>query len=266
MPDDVGGKPFPDGDEPDDHHHHHHGAAELGPTSPSAGEGDAFASVVFDEDFVRSAEAHEPSAVERMLAAAQARAEAEATRGGRRGARDDDPYDEGYGPHGEFGHDPDDPRHDGRYGYGHTGDDLDADEEFGPYGEYGDAGRPYRGHAHWQRPVAWVLAVLMGIGVVAMAFTAVYRGASGGGNRQYPSPPPASSEVDGAPGAPGDDSEASFSETEPRGAVTQPLGLDVRDAPDPPIASLAPTASAGAVEPAPTPATAPPAVVAPRLP
>ncbi|MFD4994531.1 SCO2584 family spore wall biosynthesis protein [Streptomyces buecherae] len=270
MPDDVGGKPFPDGDEPDDHHH---GAAELGPTSPSAGEGDAFASVVFDEDFVRSAEVHEPSAVERMLAAAQARAEAEATRGGRRGARDDDPYDEGYGPDGEFGHDPDDPRHDGRYGYGHAGDDPDADEEFGPYGEYGDAGRPYRGHAHWQRPVAWVLAVLMGIGVVAMAFTAVYRGASGGGNRQDPSPPPASSEVDGAPGAPGDEPEAAYSETVRRGADTRLLDLDppdvrdARDAPDlpnPPIASPGPTASADAVESAHT--TPPPAAVAPRLP
>lgn len=198
MPDDVGGKPFPDGDEPDDHHH---GAADLGPSSPHAGEEAEFASVVFDEDFVRSAEVHEPSAVERMLAAAQARAEAEATRSGqRRGGSDDDPYDDGFGPDGEFGYDPDDPRHAGRYEYGQVGDDPDADEEFGPYGRYGHAGRPYRGHAHWQRPVAWVLAVLMGIGVVALAFTAVYRGASGGGSRQDPSPPPASSEVDSAPG------------------------------------------------------------------
>lgn len=199
MLDDVGGKPFPDGDEPDDHHH---GAADPGPSSPQAGEEAEFASVVFDEDFVRSAEVHEPSAAERMLAAAQARAEAEATRAGqRRGAPDDDPYDEGYGPDGEFGHDPDDPRHDGRYGYGSLADELDADDEFGPYGKYGQAGRPYRGHAHWQRPVAWVLAVLMGIGVVALAFTAVYRGASGGGgSRQGPSPSPATSEVDSAPG------------------------------------------------------------------
>ncbi|MEU8353072.1 hypothetical protein AB0C60_27790, partial [Streptomyces sp. NPDC048845] len=60
MPDDVGGKPFQDGDEPDSDSH---GAAD-----------EEFATVVFDEDFVRSAEIHEPSAVERMLAAAHATA------------------------------------------------------------------------------------------------------------------------------------------------------------------------------------------------
>ncbi|MBB5932996.1 SCO2584 family spore wall biosynthesis protein [Streptomyces zagrosensis] len=197
MPDDVGGRPFPDGDEPDDYHH---GAADLGPSSPKAGEEGEFASVVFDEDFVRSAEVHEPSAVERMLAAAQARAEAEAARiRSRGGAPDDDPYEDGYGPDGEFGYDPDDPRYEGRYGY--VGADSEADEAFGPYGRYGQAGRPYRGHAHWQRPVAWVLAVLMGIGVVALAFTAVYRGAAGGGNRQDPSPAPTSTGVDSAPGS-----------------------------------------------------------------
>ena len=51
--------------------------------------------------------------------------------------------------------------------------------------------RPYRGQARWHRPVAWMLALLMGIGMVALAFTAVYRGASG--NRQDPVPPPATS-------------------------------------------------------------------------
>ncbi|MFE6775687.1 hypothetical protein [Streptomyces sp. NPDC057702] len=237
MPDDVGGKPFPDGDEPDDHHH---GAAEPSSSSPPASEEGEFASVVFDEDFVRSAEVHEPSAVERMLAAAQARAEAEATRTRhRRGAADDDPHDEGYGPDGEFGYDP---HEDDRYGYGRPGEDPESDDAFGPYGRYGDAGRPYRGHAHWQRPVAWVLAVLMGIGVVAMAFTAVYRGASGGGNRQDPTPPPASSEVDSAPGAPAD---APFSATL---EAVEPAGLAEPDAaPDPrePVASaVTPAATA----------------------
>ncbi|MFF8815113.1 SCO2584 family spore wall biosynthesis protein [Streptomyces pactum] len=171
MPDDVGGRPFPDGDVPDDRSH---GEAE-----------DAFASVVFDEDFVRSAEVHEPTAVERMLAAAEARAEAEAARR-RTGAAttEDDPYDDGYGPDGDYGHDPDDERGP----YGRFGRDGDPDDPYGPYGRYGGE-RPYRGHARWQRPIAWLLAVLMGIGVVALAFAAVYRGASGG--RQEPSPPPA---------------------------------------------------------------------------
>ncbi|MGW3802578.1 SCO2584 family spore wall biosynthesis protein, partial [Streptomyces clavifer] len=65
MPDDVGGRPFPDGGEPDD---------------DRGGADEDFAAVVFDEDFVQSAEMHEPTAVERLLAAAQARAEAEAGR------------------------------------------------------------------------------------------------------------------------------------------------------------------------------------------
>ncbi|MDT3396988.1 hypothetical protein RKE29_10065 [Streptomyces sp. B1866] len=182
MPDDVGGRPFPDGPEPEEHSH--------------GGADDAFASVVFDEDFVRAAEIHEPTATERMLAAAQARAEAEAARP--RGApapADEEPFDDVFGPDGAFGLDPDDDRYPGP-GFG-----RDPDAAYGPYGRYGSAGGPYRGHARWQRPVAWLLAVLMGIGVVALAFTAVYRGASG--SRQEPSPPatPASSGVGAAPGA-----------------------------------------------------------------
>ncbi|MGW3628461.1 SCO2584 family spore wall biosynthesis protein, partial [Streptomyces sp. NPDC000880] len=66
MPDDVGGKPFPDGWEPDD---------------DRGGADEDFASVVFDEDFVRAAEIHEPTAVERLLAAAQAFAGAPRTDG-----------------------------------------------------------------------------------------------------------------------------------------------------------------------------------------
>ncbi|WFB09621.1 hypothetical protein LRS74_23155 [Streptomyces sp. LX-29] len=185
MPDDVGGRPFPDGDEPDERSH---GDAE-----------DAFATVIFDEDFVRSAEIHEPTAVERMLAAAQARAEAEASRRRSRGGpSDDDLYDEGYGPDGDFGYDPDDERGvDDRFGPG-RGADGDEDDAFGPYGRYGSAGRPYHGHARWHRPVAWLLAVLMGIGVVALAFAAVYRGASSG--RQDPVAPPTSTGVDSPSG------------------------------------------------------------------
>ncbi|MGW8976692.1 SCO2584 family spore wall biosynthesis protein [Streptomyces platensis] len=179
MPDDVGGKPFPDGEEPDEHHHGSHGKAD-----------EEFASVVFDEEFVRSARIHEPSAVERMLAAAEARAEAEAARSGpgfgpegddpdgrgRRRSREADDY-EGYADYGEYG--------DGEYG------DYPPHD---PYGPYGGALRPYRSSTRWHRPVAWVLAVVMGIGLVALAFSAVYRGSAG--RTQSPAPAPTSSGVD----------------------------------------------------------------------
>jgi hypothetical protein len=166
VPEDVGGTPFPDGWEPDD-------------DRDRGGMDEEFASVVFDEDFVRAAVVHEPTAVERLLAAAQARAEAseEARRAHARGARgEDERYEDGFGPddRDDFGHDRD-------------LDDLDdtevLDGRYGVSGTYGKAGR-------WHRPVAWMLALLMGIGMVALAFTAVYRGASSG--RQDQVPPPAS--------------------------------------------------------------------------
>ncbi|MET9665814.1 hypothetical protein ABZY19_10625 [Streptomyces sp. NPDC006475] len=170
MPDDVGGRPFPDGWEPDD---------------DRGGADEDFASVVFDEDFVRAAEIHEPTAVERLLAAAQARAEAEAAHAGSgMGHPDEEFYDDGYSPYSR------------EYGYD-DGDGRDFDEEAGPYGRHGGALRPYRGSARWHRPVAWLLALLMGIGMVALAFTAVYRGASG--NRQDQVPPPATTGVDATP-------------------------------------------------------------------
>ncbi|MFD8966445.1 hypothetical protein ACFV0C_15825 [Streptomyces sp. NPDC059568] len=165
MPDDVGGRPFPDGWEPDD---------------DRGGADEEFASVVFDEDFVRSAAVHEPSAVERLLAAAQARAEAEAARaraGG--GPPEDELYEELYGRDGAYG--PEYP-YDGEY------DPDDPDAALGPYGRHGGALRPYRGSARWHRPVAWLLALLMGIGMVALAFTAVYRGASSSRDSQVPQP------------------------------------------------------------------------------
>ncbi|WP_327702805.1 hypothetical protein [Streptomyces decoyicus] len=191
MSDDVGGKPFPDGEEPDEHHHGSHGKAD-----------EEFASVVFDEEFVRSAQIHEPSAVERMLAAAEARAEAEAARSG-----------PGFGPEGD---DPDEPGprghrrargaddYDGYSDYPEYDDDGEyGDYPYGPYGPYGGALRPYRGSSRWHRPVAWVLAVVMGIGLVALAFSAVYRGSSG--RTQNPAPAPTSSGVD-APTTAGMDS------------------------------------------------------------
>lgn len=169
----MGGTPsFPDGWEPDD-------------DRDRGGADEEFASVVFDEDFVRAAEIHEPTAVERLLAAAQARAEAseaEARRARPRGrghdATDDELYDEGFGPDdNEFGRDD---------------DSDDAYEYDAPDRRYGRPGR-HPGQARWHRPIAWMLALLMGIGMVALAFTAVYRGASSG--RQDQVPAPASTEV-----------------------------------------------------------------------
>ncbi|MEV7063324.1 hypothetical protein AB0N97_11050 [Streptomyces collinus] len=171
MPEDVGGTPFPDGREPDDDH-------DRGVSD------EEFASVVFDEAFVRAAVVHEPTAVERLLAAAQARAEAseaEARRAHPRGDR----FDDGYGADArrDFGRDPD-------------LDDLDdSDIIEDPYGGTG----PYSKQVRWHRPVAWMLALVMGIGMVALAFTAVYRGASS--NRDEPAPPPASTGLEQGGGA-----------------------------------------------------------------
>lgn len=172
MPDDVGGRPFPNGWEPDD---------------DRGGADEDFASVVFDEDFVRAAEVHEPTAVERLLAAAEARAEADAFRAGPGGGSlDDDFYDDDHGPGGTYGR------------RGAYGDGPDDGYDSGPYGRHGGSLRPYRGAARWHRPVAWLLAVLMGVGMVALAFSAVYRNTSG--DRQDQVPPPATSGVDSAPG------------------------------------------------------------------
>ncbi|MDQ0698722.1 hypothetical protein [Streptomyces sp. W4I9-2] len=193
MPDDVGGEPFPDGWEPDD---------------DRGGADEDFASVVFDEDFVRSAPVHEPTAVERLLAAAEARAEADAARARRSRRADDDAYDPYGGPRDY--HDPQDLDYDPRHGIG------DDDFAPGPYGRHGGSLRPYRNSARWHRPVAWLLALVMGIGMVSLAFTAVYRGASN--NRQDQVPPPVTSGVDkpgAAPSASADYSRPTVS-AEPR--------------------------------------------------
>jgi hypothetical protein len=276
VPDDVGGQPFPDGEEPE----YRYGAAD-----------EEFAALVLDEDFVRAAVIHEPTAVERILAAAQSHAESETVRGF------EDGYGYGPGTEGEFGldeddpdgtgdpdglagvEDPDDPDDDegrfdrsdyteylesadgdeydhygphesyGPYNYnpnsfGDTGHyapyqygrfvDYDQQDQYGQYIRFGinrrydprfDLGeehgsdyrragerrsdyrrsgrgkhgaaprrRVYRGHMRWQRPVAWLLALVMGIGMVALALGAVYRGTSQ--QRQDPSPPPATTDVD----------------------------------------------------------------------
>jgi hypothetical protein len=124
---------------------------------------DEFASVVLDEDFVRSALFHEPTATERMLAVAEGPAL----------------------PPGRPG------RHRGRpAAVPELDDDMPAESD-----ELYAAGHPYRGSStRWHRPVAWALAVVMGIGVVALTFAAVYRGA-GGGPRQPTVPPPSTGPV-----------------------------------------------------------------------
>ncbi|MGW7297199.1 MULTISPECIES: SCO2584 family spore wall biosynthesis protein [unclassified Streptomyces] len=168
MPEDVGGTPFPDGWEPDDDH-------DRGVSD------EEFASVVFDEAFVQAAKVHEPTAVERLLAAAQARAEASEAEARRTRGRSER-YQEGYGPDGTggFGHDPD-------------LDDLDdTDVLEGRWGAPGAYGKQVR----WHRPVAWILAVVMGVGMVALAFAAVYRSASSGNREQVPPPPGATTGVE----------------------------------------------------------------------
>ncbi|MEV7992656.1 hypothetical protein AB0O67_12215 [Streptomyces sp. NPDC086077] len=172
VPEDVGGTPFPDGWEPDDDH-------DRGVSD------EEFASVVFDEAFVRAAVVHEPTAVDRLLAAAQARAEAseaEARRARGRGER----YDDGYGP--DDPGDLDDP-------------DFDDLDDFDVLDDHDGTAGPYGKQVRWHRPVAWLLALVMGIGMVVLAFAAVYRGASS--NRQDPVPPPASTGLEhGASAAP----------------------------------------------------------------
>ncbi|MCI3930662.1 SCO2584 family spore wall biosynthesis protein [Streptomyces sp. AN091965] len=184
MPEDVGGTPFAGGGEPDDDRDH-------------GGADDEFASVVFDEDFVRAAEIHEPTAVERLLAAAQARAEAEARRGRSRRSGSDarDAADGDFDDYAYDGYGPDD----GVFGPDRDVDELDdlddAELMEDGRGRYGRRG----GKVRWHRPVAWMLALLMGIGMVAFAFAAVYRGASSG--RQDRIPPPATTEVEQTRGA-----------------------------------------------------------------
>lgn len=200
MPEDVGGSPFPDGWEPDDDRDH--GDAD-----------EEFASVVFDEDFVRAAEIHEPTAVERLLAAAQARAEASEAEARRSRLRRRGPHGPGSpdGPDDDYAEYADYP-HEG-YGSGEFGRDGDLDDydDLGDQdfledrrGRYGRRGAKVR----WHRPVAWMLALLLGIGMVAFAFAAVYRGASSG--RQDRIPPPATTEVEQNAG-PGDSGRPSAS-------------------------------------------------------
>jgi hypothetical protein len=210
VPDDVRGQPFADGDGPDSQDR---GAAD-----------EAFAAVVLDEDFVEAAAIHEPSAAERILYAALERAEAEATgeppyypepdmdpgMGG--GLTDFDyRYEEIAGPDDDL--DQDDPDDEGRFDrsdYTRYAPDEDDDEGLAyggyvPYAAASGASAPYGGRspgsssrysysawrmARWQRPVAFVLAMAMGISVIALALIAIQR--AGSAQRNDPTPGPAS--------------------------------------------------------------------------
>ncbi len=165
----MGGTPFfPDGWEPDDDH-------DRGVSD------EEFASVVFDEAFVRAAVVHEPTAVERLLAAAQARAEASEAEARR--------------AHTEA---PEATTSATKTASGPTTPPISATIRISTTwttpgswtSRYGAPGTHGKQVSRWHRPVAWVLALVMGIGMVALAFTAVYRGASS--SRQEQVPPPAS--------------------------------------------------------------------------
>lgn len=156
----MGGSPYPDGAD--------HGGAD-----------DEFATVVLDEAFVRSAAVHEPSASERQLAAAEARFEPDTGTLGRGyeltvsgeglplelrphpgGLDDEGLYPDPWSAPGRAGRVARWRRQTRSFGY--------------------DPGRAARGRyvaqQRWHRPVAWVLAVVMVVGVAAVAVAAIYRG------------------------------------------------------------------------------------------
>ncbi|MDH6110496.1 hypothetical protein P3T36_003534 [Kitasatospora sp. MAP12-15] len=159
MAEDVGGSPYSDGAD--------HGGAD-----------DEFATVVFDEAFVRCAAVHEPSARERQLAAAEARLEPDTVPGWSLEPAGPDGYD---GLPLELRPHPS----------GLDDDRIYTDPWVGParpagrrratrwpgYGTRGALGRRQIAQQRWHRPVAWVLVILMGASLVAVAVAAVYRGA-----------------------------------------------------------------------------------------
>ncbi|GLW72216.1 hypothetical protein Kpho02_45150 [Kitasatospora phosalacinea] len=190
MAEDVGGSPYSDGAD--------HGGAD-----------DEFATVVFDENFVRSAAVHEPSALERQLAAAEARLEPEQA-----GAARSYEFTESaeFGEFAEFTE------------FAAGGEALPLELRPLPGGLDEDrfypdpwsgcdrqerrtrrprvrAFDPLRGgtvaQQRWHRPVAWVLALVMGVGLVALSVAAVYRGVGGGGQETPTRPSSGSSSQSG---------------------------------------------------------------------
>jgi hypothetical protein len=162
VAEDVGGSPYPDGAD--------HGGAD-----------DEFATVVLDEAFVRSAAVHEPSARERQLAAAETRFEPDTGLPGR--GYEMTVSGEGLPlelrPHPSLDDDrlyPDPWSAPGRAGRVARWRRRTRALGYDP----GRAGRGrYVAQQRWHRPVAWVLAVVMVVGVAAVAVAAIYRGAGG---------------------------------------------------------------------------------------
>ncbi|MFJ9695368.1 hypothetical protein [Kitasatospora sp. NPDC101183] len=155
----MGGLPYPDGAD--------HGGAD-----------DEFATVVFDEAFVRSAAVHEPTAKERQLAAAEARFEPDAAGSG---WGYDSPPGDGLPlelrPH-PSGLDDDHFYPDPWSGPGRAGGGRARRRGRRGYDPERARGR-YVAQQRWHRPVAWVLAVIMGVSLVAVAVAAVYQGVGG---------------------------------------------------------------------------------------
>ncbi|RKE19070.1 hypothetical protein BX266_2375 [Streptomyces sp. TLI_171] len=172
------------------------------PYSDGADHGDAddeFATVVLDESFVRSAAVHEPSARERQLAAAEARLEPEQAGAGRSRESIESTEIAAGGETLPLELRP-------------LPGGLDEDRFYpDPWSGCDRQERrtrrlrmraldPLRGgtvaQQRWHRPVALVLALVMGIGLVALSVAAIYRGV--GGAPQSPARPTSGSSSPGA--------------------------------------------------------------------
>ncbi|MFC8717009.1 hypothetical protein [Kitasatospora sp. NPDC057198] len=163
MAEDVGGSPYSDGAD--------HGGAD-----------DEFATVVFDESFVRSAAVHEPSARERQLAAAEARLEPEQAGAARSYEFTEHPEHVGGGEALPLELRPLPGGLDEDRFYPDPWSGRDRQERLVRRSRL-RAFDPLRGgtvaQQRWHRPVAWVLALVMGVGLVALSVAAVYRGVGG---------------------------------------------------------------------------------------
>ncbi|MEV6978026.1 hypothetical protein [Kitasatospora sp. NPDC093806] len=155
--------PYPDGAD--------HGGAD-----------DEFATVVFDEAFVRSAAVHEPTAKERRLAAAEARFDPDAAA---LGWGFDTPAGDGLPlelrPH-PSGLDDDHLYPDPWSGPGRAAGRRPRRWRPAGFDPIGVRRGRYVAQQRWHRPVAWVLAVIMGVSLVAVAVAAIYQGVGGAGD------------------------------------------------------------------------------------
>jgi hypothetical protein len=184
VADDVGGLPFPDFEDGEGPDNRDHGAAD-----------EVFAAVVLDEAFVEAARIHEPTAAERLLHAELERAEAEAGHGEPADFPPDAAGLDPLGFPGDFstGGDPvgfdelyDDEGRFDRSDYIRA-DPGDGPEEPAP--AVSQRAVPGRPPARWQRPVACVLAMVMGISMIAFALIAVQRAGSAQRTDPVPTPP-----------------------------------------------------------------------------